>query len=65
MAFMSEFKPTFTVTCDQCQALVINGYASHEFGCPNRSKPWVYDNLTMTCFPGTLHSDIDVEDDDE
>jgi hypothetical protein len=30
-----------TVRCDQCQALAINGFASHEQGCPNRRYPWV------------------------
>ena len=31
---------TFKVRCDQCDAIAINGQASHELGCPNRSKPW-------------------------
>jgi hypothetical protein len=25
----------FSVGCSQCQALVINGVATHEHGCPN------------------------------
>lgn len=27
-----------SVRCSQCQALVINGIASHELGCPNKKK---------------------------
>lgn len=50
---------TYTITCDQCQALVIQGVPCHEWGCPMRGRPWVYDRLTMTCFPGSLHSDHD------
>lgn len=34
---MSESK----VYCDGCSSLAINGHASHEQGCPNRSKPWI------------------------
>lgn len=26
------------VRCSQCQALVINGYPTHETGCPNSRK---------------------------
>ncbi len=28
-----------SVGCSQCEALVINGLASHELGCPNRVAP--------------------------
>jgi hypothetical protein len=31
----------FKVKCDQCEALVINGCACHEQGCPNMKFPWV------------------------
>lgn len=27
-------------TCDQCEALVINGVFCHETGCPNSSARW-------------------------
>jgi hypothetical protein len=30
---------TFRVRCSQCEALVINGVACHERGCPNQRKP--------------------------
>ena len=26
--------------CDKCELLVINGYVSHETGCPNQNKTW-------------------------
>lgn len=26
------------VQCSQCQALVINGHATHEHGCPNKRR---------------------------
>jgi hypothetical protein len=29
---------TITVSCSQCAALVINGTACHEHGCPNQKK---------------------------
>ena len=28
-------RPGVTVQCSQCEALVINGHATHERGCPN------------------------------
>ncbi len=28
-------------TCDQCEALVINGVFCHEQGCPNEKKEYV------------------------
>jgi len=30
-----------TVRCPQCEALVINGVAAHETGCPLSKRPWV------------------------
>lgn len=30
---------TRTVTCDQCDILVINNVVCHEHGCPNVDKP--------------------------
>jgi hypothetical protein len=36
-------KKYLTVKCDQCEALVINGVACHEAGCPNHRKPWTRD----------------------
>lgn len=29
---------TIRVRCSQCEALVLNGVACHEIGCPNRHK---------------------------
>lgn len=29
-----------SVRCSQCNALVINGLPSHEFGCPNRKRSY-------------------------
>jgi PHP family Zn ribbon phosphoesterase len=26
------------VACSQCQALVVNGHATHEYNCPNRKR---------------------------
>ena len=31
------FTSTFRVGCSQCEALVINGVACHETGCPNET----------------------------
>lgn len=28
------------LSCDQCQALMINGVFCHETGCPNSRKTW-------------------------
>ncbi len=28
----------YSVKCSQCQALVINGLATHETGCPNERR---------------------------
>lgn len=35
---MNEERTGFHVRCTQCAALVINGVATHELGCPNRQK---------------------------
>lgn len=32
------FTKNFRVKCSQCEALVINGAATHENGCPNDTK---------------------------
>jgi len=29
--------PAVAVSCSQCEALVINGMATHETGCPNQT----------------------------
>jgi hypothetical protein len=37
----STYNPSghsWSVRCSQCEALVINGLPSHEFGCPNRPR---------------------------
>ena len=43
---------SYAVCCDQCDALAINGQPCHEQGCPNRGKPWIYDEEKETCKPG-------------
>lgn len=31
-----KFKKEVAISCDQCQALAINGIPTHETGCPNQ-----------------------------
>lgn len=31
----------FKLYCDQCQALAVNGTATHESGCPNSKQRWI------------------------
>jgi len=38
-----EDEDTIRVRCSQCEALVINGMATHEMGCPNKPLPSVLD----------------------
>lgn len=33
-----DWPPTIKVGCSQCEAVVINGVACHEHGCPNAAK---------------------------
>lgn len=33
-----QFSRSFRVGCSQCEALVINGIATHETGCPNGKR---------------------------
>ena len=33
-----QFSARCWVRCSQCEALVVNGYPSHERGCPNESR---------------------------
>lgn len=28
------------IKCNKCELLLINGYVSHETGCPNQNKIW-------------------------
>jgi hypothetical protein len=37
-----KVRRTYTIKCDQCEALVINGVACHETGCPKQGRPWVH-----------------------
>lgn len=56
----------YTVKCDQCIAVVINGRACHEQGCPNMHRPWTYiepeeptaPDAVGLCSPG----DVETED---
>lgn len=36
--YYNRSQGTYRVRCSQCQALVINGVATHESGCPNRRR---------------------------
>jgi len=35
LAYAIPFEHSWKVRCSQCEALVINGIACHETGCPN------------------------------
>ena len=35
LAYAIPFEHAWKVRCSQCEALVINGIACHETGCPN------------------------------
>lgn len=35
-----RFVKRMSISCNQCEALVINGVFCHETGCPNRHKVW-------------------------
>ncbi len=37
-SYAVPFERAWKVRCSQCEALVINGYATHETGCPNVPK---------------------------
>ena len=34
----SDWPPAIKVGCSQCEALVVNGVATHERGCPNARR---------------------------
>jgi hypothetical protein len=38
LRLLSERREVAQMTCDQCQALYINGVFCHELGCPNSKK---------------------------
>jgi len=40
-SYAVPFERAWRVRCSQCEALVINGYPTHERGCPNvpREEP--------------------------
>lgn len=48
---MSKYK-SFTVYCNQCEALAINGMPCHEHGCPNRQYDWKY--AFGHCYPENI-----------
>ena len=37
-SYLREQGHSVMVDCSQCSALVINGFACHETGCPNHAK---------------------------
>jgi hypothetical protein len=47
--------------CDSCEALSVNGVATHERGCPNSRKPWVASDDDERMVPGE-RSDDDEQD---
>jgi hypothetical protein len=49
------------IHCDQCCALVLNGHASHEQGCPNQRKPWLLNEETNRIEPSEVINDVDEE----
>jgi hypothetical protein len=53
----SKEKKYRRVKCDSCEALVINGVAAHEHGCPNSRKPWVVSDDDEHLVPGERSSD--------
>lgn len=40
--------PSWRPRCSQCEALVINGVACHEAGCPNSRRVEVFEVTTKT-----------------
>lgn len=44
-------KRYFTVWCNQCDALAINGTPCHESGCPNSQQKWKFDRRHGYCHP--------------
>ncbi len=37
-SYVIPFEHAWKVRCSQCEALVINGYPTHEQGCPNTPR---------------------------
>ena len=37
-SWINHEEETVRVCCSQCEALVINGIATHELGCPNKQR---------------------------
>lgn len=52
------------IKCDNCQAIVINGIACHETGCPSEKRPWV--EISGYLIPGDLfhetYNDDEIEE---
>jgi hypothetical protein len=48
-------------SCDQCEALSINGMFCHETGCPNSRKTWVAEREQWVLFVPCFECGSDVE----
>ena len=44
-------RKSYTVYCNQCEALSINGTACHESGCQNTREKWKFDRRHGYCYP--------------
>lgn len=56
-------KPKYLkVKCSDCSAVVINGVACHETGCPASKRPWVV--MDGYIIPGDLEHEIYNEDEE-
>lgn len=50
-------KHSLRVHCPQCEALVIQGVACHETGCPLSRRPWVREGQKLV--PGEREEEHD------
>lgn len=50
------------VKCNSCEAMAVNGRATHEHGCPNSRKPWVRSDDDEHMVPGEVSHDDDVDE---
>ena len=52
----------FTVTCDSCDAHVVNGNPAHENLCPDSKYVWFFDRISHECYPDKQYSKKGVAD---
>lgn len=50
-----------TISCNQCEAIMINGIFCHETGCPNAHKTWIEDREDWVHFIKCHQCGYDVE----